>query len=114
MFDLREYHLKSNKNFFFVPWGALVAPGVILNDDAVLQKTYKYRGYDLASSTDLEMINVVARLNNIVKRFGSGWCIWFEAQRNKSQAYPQREFPDLICALVDVERKKLFQQRQSL
>lgn len=108
MFDLREYHLKSNKISSFVPWGALVAPGVILNDDGSFQKTYKYRGYDLASSTDLEMINVVARLNNIVKRFGSGWCIWFEAQRNKSQAYPQREFPDLICALVDVERKNYF------
>lgn len=108
MFDLKEYHLKSNKMASFVPWGALVAPGVILNDDGSFMKTYKYRGYDLASSTDLEMINVVARLNNIIKRFGSGWCLWFEAQRNKSQAYPEREFPDLICALVDVERKNYF------
>ena len=63
--DLREYKINRNMTSSYVPWFALVAPGVILNDDGSFQKTYRYRGRDLDSSTDFELMNIQAAVNNI-------------------------------------------------
>lgn len=106
--DLREYKIRKNKLSSFVPWFGLVAPGVVLNDDGSFQKTFRYRGRDLDSSTDYELLNIQAAVNNILKRFGSGYAIYVEAQREKASDYPQREFPDMICEMMDNERRNHF------
>lgn len=106
--DLREYKINRNMTSSYVPWFALVAPGVILNDDGSFQKTYRYRGRDLDSSTDFELMNIQAAVNNILKRFGAGYAIYVEAQREKASDYPIRQFPDLICDMMDTERRNHF------
>ena len=48
MFNLREYREPKNRLPDYLPWACLVAPGVVLQKDAVLQKTIAFRGPDQA------------------------------------------------------------------
>jgi type IV secretion system protein TrbE len=48
-------------------------------------------------------------LNNVLKRFGSGWAVFFEAERLPALAYPGGRFADAASWLVDQERCAQFQ-----
>ena len=68
-----------------LPWAAMVAPGVVLNKDGSFTYGFRFRGPDLESASDLELMSVRARLNNALKRLGSGWCLHVEARRRPAQ-----------------------------
>ena len=88
MLSLREYREPTSRLPDYLPWACLVARGVVLQKDALLQKTVAFRGPDLASSSDSELVSAVARLNNALKRLGSGWALFIEAQRFHASDYP--------------------------
>jgi type IV secretion system protein VirB4 len=88
----------------------LVAQGVILNKDGSLQRTARFRGPDLDSATPAELVGTTARLNNALRRLGSGWAIFIEASRDAAQNYPLSEFPDPVSGLVDTERRAQFEE----
>ena len=110
MMSLQEYRTKSASLADFLPWVALVGPGVVLNKDGSFQRTARFRGPDLDSATPAELVAVTSRLNNALRRFGSGWAVFVEAQRTAAQAYPQSRFPDPVSALVDRERREQFRE----
>ena len=110
MFDLREYRRRGAQLADFLPWAALVEAGVVLNKDGSFQRTARFRGPDLDSSTASELVAAAARLNNVLRRLGSGWAVFVEAQRNPADSYPQSDFPDPVSALVDEERRALFEE----
>ncbi len=109
MLNLAEYRKDTTSLSDYLPWACLVAPGVILNKDGSFQRTLRYRGPDLDSATETELVSVTARLNNIVKRFGDGWALFFEAERIPANAYPGARFADAASWLVDEERRAAFQ-----
>jgi type IV secretion/conjugal transfer VirB4 family ATPase len=109
MFDLREYRAKPAQLSDYLPWAGLVGPGVVLNKDGAFQRTARFRGPDLESATDSELVSAAGRLNNALRRLGSGWAIFVEAQRNACAAYPVSEFPDPVSALVEAERRAQFE-----
>ena len=113
MFSLQEYQNRPRRLADFLPWAALVAPGVVLNKDGGLQRTARFRGPDLDSATNAELAGVAGRLNNALRRLGSGWAIFVEAQRHGSAAYPDSAFPDPVSALVEAERRAAFQSEQT-
>lgn len=95
-----------------LPWAALVAPGVVLNKDGSFLTAMAFRGPDLESSTEDELMAVRARLNNALKRLGTGWCLHVEARRRAADGYPT---PDIVVDaawLVDAERKALFEEAE--
>jgi type IV secretion/conjugal transfer VirB4 family ATPase len=92
----------------FLPWAALVATGVVLNKDGCLQRTARFRGPDLDSATPSELVAVTARLNNALRRLGSGWALFVEARRDAAPGYPPGRFPDPASGLVDLERREQF------
>jgi type IV secretion/conjugal transfer VirB4 family ATPase len=108
--NLAEYRNKNASLADFLPWAALVAPGVVLNKDGSFQRTAKFRGPDLDSATPAELIGTTARLNSALRRLGSGWAIFVEAQRSASTNYPNSQFPDPVSALIDSERKAQFEE----
>ena len=83
-------------------------PGVVLNKDGSFQRSYAFRGPDLESATRAELISTTARLNNAIKRLTGGWAVYAEAQRIKSQAYPESDFPDTVTLMIDEERRGWF------
>src|SRR5579871_503263 len=110
MLNLAEYRKKPKMLADFLPWAALVADGVVLNKDGSLQRTARFRGPDLDSATSAELVGAAARLNNALRRLGSGWALFVEAQRDPADAYPESEFPDPVSALVDAERRAQFRE----
>ncbi|MCP9231761.1 conjugal transfer protein TrbE [Mesorhizobium sp. LMG 17147] len=108
MMNLAEYRKKSASLADYLPWAALVAPGVVLNKDGSFQRTARFRGPDLDSATPAELVGTTARLNGALRRLGSGWAIFVEAQRNPASSYPDSRFPDCASALLDIERREQF------
>jgi len=108
MISLREYRNGAACLADYLPWAALVAEGVVLNKDGSFQRTARFRGPDLDSATPAELVATTARLNNALRRLGSGWAIFVEAQRDAAQHYPRSHFPDPASALVDRERAEQF------
>ncbi len=110
MMFLREHARRASRLSDFLPWAALVAPGVILNKDGSFQRTARFRGPDLDSATQAELIATSARLNGALKRLGTGWAIYVEAQRRPAPGYPESDgFADVVSALVDEERRDQFE-----
>src|SRR5882757_5900269 len=110
MLNLAEYRKKPHSLADFLPWAALIADGVILNKDGSLQRTARFRGPDLDSATPAELVGTTARLNNALRRLGSGWAIFVEAQRIPATDYPVSRFPDPASALVEEERRAQFEE----
>jgi type IV secretory pathway VirB4 component len=112
MLNLTEYRKRPKLLSDYLPWGFLVGPGIILNKDGSFLRLAHYRGPDLESATESELIAVTARINNVLKRFGSGWALFFEARRKQASDYPLSNFPDPVSLLVDEERRKSFVSEQ--
>src|SRR5689334_22477147 len=113
MMNLAEYRRSNTRLADFLPWAALVDEGIVLNKDGSFQRTAKFRGPDLDSSVPAELVAVAGRLNNALRRPGSGWAVFVEAQRHSAGRYPPNTFPDVASALVDAERGAQFKQEGS-
>ena len=108
MFSLKGYREPTHRLPDWLPWYGLVAPGVVLQKNEVLQKTVAFRGPDLMASGRPELTATVFRLNNALKRLSSGWAIFVEAQRFETDNYPSSTWPHPASWIVDYERRHNF------
>ena len=113
MMSLTEYRQRPALLADWLPWAGLVAPGVVLNKDGSFQCTAKFRGPDLDSATRGELVATSARLNNALRRLGSGWALFVEAERREAADYPESVFPEPLSWLVDEERRAAFEEDAS-
>ncbi|MCI2811068.1 conjugal transfer protein TrbE [Eoetvoesiella caeni] len=113
MLNLAEYRRRPALLADWLPWAGLIAPGVVLNKDGSFQRTARFRGPDLDSATQGELIATSARLNNALRRLGSGWALFIEAERRAAADYPRSEFPEPLSWLVDEERRAAFEASSS-
>lgn len=109
MFDLRPYRDRTARLADWLPWAGLVAPGVVLNKDGAFQRTLSFRGPDLDSSTEAELMGAARRLDTALRRLGSGWCMHMEARRAPAGPYPDAAWPDALSWLIDEERRQAFE-----
>jgi type IV secretion/conjugal transfer VirB4 family ATPase len=109
MLNIAEYRRKPDRLSDYLPWAALVAPGILLNKDGSFLRSFRFRGPDLDSATDAALQASAARINNVLRRLGSGWALFFDARREAAASYPASEFPDPVSALVDAERRAQFE-----
>jgi type IV secretion system protein VirB4 len=109
MLNLREFRSGASRLADWLPWACLVGPGIVLNKDGSFQRTIRYRGPDLDSATEAELMSVTSRVNNVLKRFGAGWALFFDATRVPASSYPRSQFPDAVSWLVDEERRASFE-----
>ena len=112
MLDFREHKRVHDTLADVLPWAAMVAPDVVLNKDGSFLSVIRYRGPDLDSSTEDERIIKAAHINNILRRLGSGWALYAEAQRRVVNSYPSSSFPDPISYLIDKRRAQAFRSNQ--
>ncbi|MGC2086134.1 MAG: conjugal transfer protein TrbE, partial [Bradyrhizobium sp.] len=110
MMNLVEYRRSNICLADFLPWAALVDEGIVLNKDGSFQRTARFRGPDLDSAVSAELVAVAGRLNNALRRLGSGWAVFVEAQRHSASDYPADTFPDIASALVGAERRAQFEE----
>ncbi|MBA5775602.1 conjugal transfer protein TrbE [Stappia sp. F7233] len=110
MLNLAEYRNNADRLADLLPWAALIEPGIVLNKDGSFQRSFRFRGPDLESATEAELVGLCARANNALKRLGSGWALFFEAERLEAQDYPRSNFPDAASWLVNEERRAAFEE----
>src|SRR4051812_9765853 len=113
MLNLTEFRKRPALLADWLPWAGLVAPGVVLNKDGSFQRSAQFRGPDLDSATESELVATSARLNNALRRLGSGWAVFVEAERRAAADYPKSTFPDALSWLVDEERRAAFEEAGS-
>src|SRR5580704_18771978 len=92
----------------YLPWSHLYGPGIVEHKDGVLQKTFRFFGPDLDSSTKRELMGMSGAFNNAVRRLSDGWSVVIEAQRNPVGDYPKSLWPNNASKMIDDERKELF------
>jgi type IV secretory pathway VirB4 component len=108
MFSLKEYREPTHRLPDLLPWAALIAPGIILQKDGLLQKTLVFRGPDLASHSPHELVQINSQLNNALMRLGSGWSLFVESQRFRANEYPHSRWHHPAAWIVDLERARSF------
>lgn len=82
---------------------------ICFNKDGSMQLTLSYYGPDLDSTIVEQLSLMTDRLNSLFMSIGTGWTIYFEAQRKHSRSYnTDVYFPDDISKGIDIERKNLF------
>lgn len=109
MLNLTEYSRRPAGLADYLPWALLVAPGVVLNKDGGFQRSARFRGPDLESATEEGLVTACTQINNLLRRFGSGWALFFEAERHEVRGYPDSDWPDPVSWLVDEERRAAFE-----
>jgi type IV secretion/conjugal transfer VirB4 family ATPase len=92
-----------------MPWGGLIAPGVLDCKDGSYLTSYQIRGPDLESATESEVGGVHWQLSNTLKRVLSPSAVWFEMRRRRSQEYPPSVRGPAFALMADAERRHQFQ-----
>ena len=68
MMFLREYRDRSEWLADHLPWAVLVAPGVVLNKDGSFLRVLAFRGPDLESATEAELVALLRDQSLILAR----------------------------------------------
>jgi len=113
MLSLKPFRSKAEGLPDILNYGSLIDEGVILGKDGSFMAGFFYTPGDDASATNAERNYVSKQANSYLKRFGSGWCMWVDAVRLASPGYPERSkahFPDPISAMIDEERRQMFER----
>ncbi len=107
MLSLKEFKEPDRHAFSeYLPWSHLCGPGIIEHKDGALQKSYRFRGPDLDSSTKRELMGVAGAFNNALRRLGDGWALFIEAQRNMAGDYPSSICPNEAARRGPIRKRK--------
>ena len=109
VFTLSEHKRHPDRFSDHLPWAMLVAPGVVFNKNGSFQSTFRFRGPDLDSATESELVITTAQINNTFKRLTGGWAIYADSHRRRDASYPEASWPDPLTHLLDEERRLQFQ-----
>lgn len=116
MLSLKTFRSKAAGVPDLLNWASLVDEGIVLGKDGSLMAGYFFRGDDAASATNSERNSSSERVATHLARFDSEWCMWVDAARIPSPGYPAPEeshFPDPISALIDAERREMFERESA-
>jgi type IV secretion system protein VirB4 len=109
LFTLSDHKRHPDRLSDHLPWAMLVAPGVVFNKNGSFQTTFAFRGPDLDSATEAELVITSAQINNTFRRLTGGWALYADAHRRREASYPQSSWPDALTHLIDEERRVAFQ-----
>lgn len=108
---IKEYTEEKSKLSYYVPFFSLAEKDdrlYMICKNGTIQKTLKFRGYDLNSSIKPEMVGTSSSFNNILRRIGENYTFHVEAQRRKSKKYIPAEFSSKAAKMIDLEREEFF------
>lgn len=82
-----------------------IEPGIMLGKGGELIAGFFYRGTDTESASVGELESISARINDVLRRRGSGWMVHVDANRATAIGYSgNSHFADPITQLMDDER----------
>lgn len=76
-------------------------------DDSVFS-VMEFRGPDMDSSTNNDLLGYMAYLNNIIRRLGTGYVLYFDAVRHVADRYDHSRVDNKLVQLMDDERADFY------
>jgi type IV secretion system protein VirB4 len=111
---IREFRTKLKGYSDLLVYAAVIEDGIILNKDGALLAGWEYRGFDMDSSSNLELDALAEHANSAFKRRDTGWMMHVDAVRRPARNYPEgAHFPDRTTAIIDEERRLQHQAESS-
>ena len=108
--DLQEFRSKPTMLADYLPWAALLGPGLIVNKDGGILQVIGFRGPDTDSATDNGLMAHRHRFSQLLSRLGDQWCVHVEAARRASPGYLEgSRFDHPAGLLIDQERSAFFE-----
>jgi type IV secretion/conjugal transfer VirB4 family ATPase len=96
-----------------VPWRYVdVNSGVIHGKDDTMIAVFEFRGPDMNSATDAELVHFNANINNVIKNLGTGYVLYFEAQRHYSSNYHKSDMPSPLLQQMEDERASYYDSQE--
>lgn len=92
-----------------VPWCYIDEDTALVhNVDGSMFRVYSFRGPDMDSSTPSELMLYMASINNAIKPLGSGFVMYFDAQRHRSKDYDHSTMPTALTQQMEDERQAYY------
>jgi type IV secretion/conjugal transfer VirB4 family ATPase len=111
---VREFRTNLKGYSDVLNYAAIIEDGIILNKDGSLLAGWEYRGYDMDSSSNLELDALAEHANSAFKRRDAGWMMHIDAMRRPARNYPfGASFPDRTTEIIDEERRLQHQAESS-
>ena len=82
---------------------------VVLGKDASVFSVINFRGPDMASSTQSELVQFMAQLNGVIKELPTGFVLYFDAQRHKADKYDHARASVPLGQMMDDERADYYE-----
>ena len=115
MLPLERFQSKAAGLPDLLNYAALIDEGIVIGKDGSLLAGFFFQAPDAGSASNSERNYLAEQVNSYLAKFGSGWCMWVDAARLPSPGYPapaESHFPDPISALIDAERRQMFEQQE--
>lgn len=107
----KEYRDEAQGLADLLRYARPIEPGIMLGKGGELIAGFFYRGTDTESASNSELEAIAARLNDAMRRLGSGWMVHVDANRAWAIGYPEQgDFPMPIAKLMDEEREAQYNQ----
>ncbi len=106
--DIREYKQRVDRASDLLNFEYMKDEQTMFNKDGSYLAFIKYRGPDLDSTTDEELLSLTERVNRILMRLGDGWCVLSEANRTADDEYPESKFDNKLAEMIDETRGHMF------
>lgn len=110
MYDVGQFYREKESLKNHMPFGRLIEPGIVVNKDGGLMRSFRFRGPDLDSTSKEHLGIITYQLNSTFSTLGTGWVLYFESQRHPSTSYATDVyFPDAASQAIDDERRTCFE-----
>ncbi len=116
MLNLRGYRSRAKGLVDYLPYAAMIAPGVVLTKEGALMAAWEYTGQDSASSTEEELDQVSWMFGQMLRELDTGWMLHVDAFRKPASSYPEAGmsyFPDPVTSFIESERRNYFEMGQT-
>jgi len=117
MLSLKKYKSQEPGAADLFNYAGLIDEGIVQGKDGSLMAGFFFHGKDSATATNAERNQDTALASIYLSKFDAGWSIWVDAVRLPAPGYTPAEqsfFPDPITALIDAERREMFERLDSL
>lgn len=81
---------------------------IVFNTDNSMFCVFTFRGPDMDSATPAEMMQYMAGVNNALKSLGTGYTLYFDAQRHVATSYDKSQMPCTILQEMEDEREAYY------
>lgn len=112
MLSLKGYRSKAKGLPDYMPYAAMIDPGVVLLKEGAIMAAWEYTAHDSESTTEDEQGEVSRLFSQMFRELDTGWMLHVDAFRKPTTSYPDAGmsyFPDPVTQMIEDERRHFFE-----